>query len=667
LSLLTTWIRLAEVHEACDVLGPGKKTGLFAISGTSVAAVRQGTENELFPYWERCDDRVCIAWRAVTLHQDVANALSSLNINDLQPLLLKEGDAESIPDSILSALNLTPSPTFLSSLLKGSSRKDVASEILSALLEAYTLAKQSGRTLSTGASTSTDSVILIQHILEIINTFGSEALAGQANKVLSFIDFALGSNVPSQQEKGPTCESSSPLLRAKGTNEGAFAGLTNIGSQLEENGSSSLPKEEEDDEVPDEELVETALNLLLSLLEGDQRVSIESHTILKIISLKLEAQAFNSSSSEIRALAKEARLVLTARQSSKVIPSTTSGKAGTTLQKAFAKGNDTYQEALRLLQDPILPVRAHGLILLKDLAACGSTDTTKKRLMDPALTTAILDIYIQAIQDDESFLYLNAVKGIAEMANSGGQSMIKRLVELYLASGQTSISKSNVDMQLRMGEALLQVIQKLEEALSPHIDVIVEPLLTALRDTQRPTTLRSSLLSILGTCVEASPVSFSASRLGNRIVDAMLDLLSVETANKSPNLDTQRQDMEDATQLNPKLPQLRRAAILLLALFVRGTRHQLEAALEKKDDQGLQQQESLSALRLPNGSIVGGGGSSKQHTLENQDLLFSQDKAKRASIVLEYVAQTDSDGLVRHQSKELLEELRLLTLAMYTR
>lgn len=652
-SLLLTWLRLAELHEAGEVLRLSNLDGLFAVEGSSVGAVKGCPDDEDHPHWAWHDGYLTLVWQASASQPDLPSALSSLSIADLQPILHADGEAESLPPALLSALHLAPSPRLLSSLLKEASRKDVAAELLHGLLDAYALAKQSQNSLKSGDDGSTKGVLYVQHILEIINVFGSEVLSGQADKILAFINFALSGSHAEREEES---------RKGSRREESLLAGLTNVAGHK---GSVEFEDAEDDQ---DDELAETALNLLLSLLEGEAHISSETHSILAIIAPKLDWQASNAHSEEIRALAREARLVLTARRSSKVAP--TVAKSGTALERAFAQGNVTYQEALRLLQDPILPVRAHGLVLLKELAACGSNDLSKDKLMDPALTPAILDIYMQAIQDDESFLYLNAVKGIAEMANTGGRAMIKRLVGLYLGGQQQQArSRSEVDKQLRVGEALLQVVQRLEEALSPHVDVIVEPLLTALRDARRPTTLRSSYLSILGTCVEACPAAFSSTQLGGTIadamLDAMLDLLSVETSPRHTQHDEvqERDNMQDPTHLDARLPQLRRAAILLLALLIRGSRHQLESSQEREADI-LAQQDGLSVLRMPNGSILGGPANDTRDSASAPPaLLFGHDKAARTSSVLSYVEQTDSDGLVRHQAGELLDELRLLTLA----
>lgn len=637
-SLLNTWLRLADVEEACEVLGPKGKIGIFATSGSSVAAVKSSTEGTNHAFWIRTDGQIFFEWRSGQPEMDLSNALSSLQVTDLQTLLSSDEGADRSAQSLLSALHLAPSPPLLASLLKDSARKDVASHLLNELLELYSLAKQAEQNHS---GNTANSVLYVQHILELITVFGSEIVSGQADRILAFINFALGAEVGHQEE-----------IKMDAYSKGPLADLTSIRLEAEEITRGQMQM----DEKPDDELTETALNLLLSLLEGSPDISVHSHSLLKLIFAKLEWHISHSSSRETRTLAKEARLAITAR-GSKAASSDGSGTSGTPLQRAYAKGNETYHEALGLLQDPILPVRAHGLVLLKELAACGSTDASKGRLMDPALTSAIVDIYIQAIQDDESFLYLNAVKGLAEMANIGGKSMIKRLVGLYLG---TSFSREQVDMQLRMGEALLQVVQKLEKALSAHVNEIVHPLLTVLRHGTRPSTLRSSYLSILGTCIEACPDAFSATQLGSAIIDAMLDLLSVET---NVQMQQSQEEAQDPTNLDTKLPQLRRAAVLLLALVIRGSRHQLELAQEKRDKVPSQDDGGLTSLRMPNGSILQPKFPSSPAISLRPLLMFPEDKTERTKTLLGYIAQTDSDSLVRHQAQQLLEELNLLTLS----
>lgn len=127
----------------------------------------------------------------------------------------------------------------------------------------------------------------------------------------------------------------------------------------------------------------------------------------------------------------------------------------------------TYQRALKLLRDALLPVRAHGLLLLRELVAvrAGSTPHEAVRALEPA----IRDVFLQAVQDDDSYIFLNAVQGLAALANSFGADVLRALVRVYADGlqgvGAAVLAQQDIDVRLRIGEALGQVIRRCGDAL----------------------------------------------------------------------------------------------------------------------------------------------------------------------------------------------------------
>src|SRR5438445_11118290 len=94
----------------------------------------------------------------------------------------------------------------------------------------------------------------------------------------------------------------------------------------------------------------------------------------------------------LRAIAREARLVMTARLAD------TCG-----VQRQKDRGSDiqeVYQRALKLLQDPVLLVRAHGLLLLREILGANYSKDQLQTI--EALTHYILSIFLQSMQDDDS-------------------------------------------------------------------------------------------------------------------------------------------------------------------------------------------------------------------------------------------------------------------------
>ena len=170
----------------------------------------------------------------------------------------------------------------------------------------------------------------------------------------------------------------------------------------------------------------------------------------------------------IRPSAREARMILTARLASTSVPPSSSKAKRSPAEES---SQETYQKALKLLQDSLLPVRAHGLLLLRQLIAPRPTQSGK--LEEPALDRArvpgILSIFLQSLQDDDSYIYLNAVQGLAAMVDGFGKEVLQGLVDTYSQGlqgvGGTSLTKQDVDTRMRIGEALGQVIRRCGETL----------------------------------------------------------------------------------------------------------------------------------------------------------------------------------------------------------
>ena len=125
----------------------------------------------------------------------------------------------------------------------------------------------------------------------------------------------------------------------------------------------------------------------------------------------------------------------------------------------------TYQQALKFIADPILPVRAHGLTLMSDVV--------KSTTYDQALTPIIMGIFMNNVQEEDSYIYLNAVKGLAGMVDHLGKEVFTVLMERYSASLNGFESDSvdrelRLDNTLRLGEALSMIVRRSGKAISVY-------------------------------------------------------------------------------------------------------------------------------------------------------------------------------------------------------
>ncbi|GAA5816742.1 hypothetical protein MFLAVUS_010274 [Mucor flavus] len=193
---------------------------------------------------------------------------------------------------------------------------------------------------------------------------------------------------------------------------------------------------------------------------------------------------------------------------------------------------EKYREAMKSLQDDLLPIRAHGMGMLKDMVL------TK----DPLVSSGeglnqVLDIFVRLVQDEDSYIYLNAVKGLSALTDAYGNQIIKKLGDIYSDSNQ------KLDNRLRIGEALLQTIQRCGTALGKYVNTLIKPLETVLARREEDINLRVSALSLLSMACQTCPIALSSQM--SELIDWVLNILEIE-----------------------KAPEVRRAAtVLILSLF----------------------------------------------------------------------------------------------------
>lgn len=304
---------------------------------------------------------------------------------------------------------------------------------------------------------------------------------------------------------------------------------------------------------------------------------------------------------------------------------------------------EVYQKALKLLQDPILPVRAHGLLLLRQLVSQYGRSSPDVASAEGALAPAILSIFMQAVQEDDSYIFLNAVQGLSVMVDTFGKEVLNSLLETY-THNLTSVhggylTTQEVDTRVRVGEALGQVIRRYGDTLGKHVDTIVPRLILVFRARQAPVVLRASAVSLLTQCIKTNFVGVAG--YTGELSAAMIDLLQIEMVvpSKSSTGDNVKESKErievprpdsdvdsTPTSIDPKLPSLRRSALHFLTLLIRTV------------TQGTYDE---SAVELPSMSFL-----------------------KRAKTTLGYISSADEDGITRAMAREAGESINQLMKAV---
>ncbi|KAJ7591090.1 hypothetical protein C8J56DRAFT_782610 [Mycena floridula] len=571
-----------------------------SVSGLLATWARVITEAEGVASLWQIIDGVELAWE-IDLGGSVRRVESKPQAHGLAmftPEDLKRAEEDGNLDSDANILGLYPDPVHFVTFLATMDQREISAAIFVKLLETYRDQKIQQDT--DPARTLLMLQLIMQMQVKLSDISSSSNILKKPDHILTFVKHAL--------------EASKPDSKAANVEPLSMHGLRIVpesdSQHVDSDGDSDDDTADSVPYTPDDEMVETSVNLLLSILEANVELSARTAPVLNDIFSLLEPLAYDGAPS-VRALAREARIVMTAR-----LASTSSASVGEKSEEEDVQ--IIYQKALKLLQDPILPVRAHGLMLLRQLVAPDSKE--RRPAVDAALVPAIISIFLQSVQDDDSYIYLNAIQGLAAMVDGFGKVILKGLVQDYTQGlARDTLSQQDVDTRIRVGEALGMVIRKCGNTLPLYTSLFVPQFLQVVRVSRIPTTLRTSAISLLAECVNVFVVALLPYFV--ELSEGMIDLLQTESVASEPAPETSMD--ADPTSNNSKFPPLRRAAIHFLSLMIRET---TRALWESSD----------AASFLADATI------------------------KRAKITFDYLAVTDHDNVVRVMAREAVELLQQL-------
>ncbi|KAH0562523.1 hypothetical protein GP486_002783 [Trichoglossum hirsutum] len=391
------------------------------------------------------------------------------------------------------------------------------------------------------------------------------------------------------------------------------------------------------------DIVSTGLSLLTAILtslnsdigEQDKIILSSIQTSLEFISSPFEADIPIALSGTATNL-----LSLLSIHSSLLPPASL---ASSSSPNPLVEDKKTYALALSYLSETLVPVRAQGLHLLETLIQ------SRSPLLDVQATITLL---LSLLQDEDEFIYLNAIKTLTTLADRHGNTITKALVERYVDRGEDL----GLDQRLKLGEALLRIVQRtgaalIEETARVLGDGVVEvagrrgrrlremeerqrqarkeearnkeaeeawggevPQIGEDEETERlvnitkgwesesgeeDTRVRTSALSIYGTAVETNAAGLGSLSISTAI-DLVVSILTIEN--------------QDERAI------LRRAAAMLILSVLK--------ALDEAEE---------------NGRNLGFG--------------FAGESLAEVITVLKYVQATDNDGLVREYAETIVREL----------
>ena len=111
----------------------------------------------------------------------------------------------------------------------------------------------------------------------------------------------------------------------------------------------------------------------------------------------------------------------------------------------------------------------------------------------------VLNILIESLRDDDSYVYLNAIKTIRILSDLHGEQITRKLMNQYESN---SLS---IDERIRLAESFAGVIQRLDKLFTgPFAQEIISRSIS-LVSKEKDWRIRVSAIGLVGVSVEISP------------------------------------------------------------------------------------------------------------------------------------------------------------------
>ncbi|XP_014210904.2 transport and Golgi organization protein 6 homolog, partial [Copidosoma floridanum] len=167
-----------------------------------------------------------------------------------------------------------------------------------------------------------------------------------------------------------------------------------------------------------------------------------------------------------------------------------------------------FDKALADLADPLLPVRAHGIICLTKLIENRHPEVKAKE-------DFLLCLFQKNLDHEDSFIYLAAVNGICALSSKFPDKVIEILIQEFIGLTQQTKNRDVApETRAKLGEILVKTTRALGEMIPKYKSLLINGFLCGTRDPDP--LVRASSLSCLGELCK-----MMGFRLGNLIIEIL--------------------------------------------------------------------------------------------------------------------------------------------------
>jgi hypothetical protein len=236
-----------------------------------------------------------------------------------------------------------------------------------------------------------------------------------------------------------------------------------------------------EEDIEGEEFVDMALDLLTTITAEsiEREISQQENSALESCLTSLEVIINKDKSTTRRNNAKKTASLVRARIAF----------AEPQINALPKSDEEIYRQAMEYMSDPLVPVRAQGLSILRDLLL------RRSPVVD---LDTILPKFIELLKDEDSYVYLNAIKSIQLLANIDGQRFIRKCMDEYE-------SRTDVDERVRLAEAVTGMILQMGEMFTGDFAREIVTRTVRLVSVERDWKVRTSAVGLVGVCCEIAP------------------------------------------------------------------------------------------------------------------------------------------------------------------
>ncbi|VDI13675.1 Hypothetical predicted protein [Mytilus galloprovincialis] len=203
----------------------------------------------------------------------------------------------------------------------------------------------------------------------------------------------------------------------------------------------------------------------------------------------------------------------------------------------------SFQEALKELCDPLIPIRGHGLISLCKLVENKDSETMGKQ-------EVVLKIFEENLSHPDSYLYLTSARGLSLLTDKFPDLVIPKLTSEFADFDKNGRS---VELRMKIGECIVQTTRRLGNMAPKYRDILLPSILSGARD--KDSLVRASSLSNLGEMCKV--IRFSLGNVIREIFECCQSLLKTDDS-----------------------PEVRKAAAMLTTMLLQGLGKDMLQVLE---------------------------------------------------------------------------------------